>query len=124
MTWNFDMSSIPRGHRETRYRIRNGEPQAYYEFVPDHIWIETVHGEVIKTYFTEKRGHNGGHWLNIPSEDRIICWQPFVRPAATGLGKRIEPISATDRHHAAADLAQIMTGIPGSEFLINDVGGE
>lgn len=106
MTWNFDMSSIPRG--------------------PD-IWIETAGGEVVRTRFIQaSKTVKEGFWAGVGSEDRIICWQPFVRPAATGLGKRIEPISATDRHRAAADLAQIMTGIPGSEFLpeINDVGGE
>lgn len=96
MTWNFDISDIPRGRGETKTRTitMQGKPteQKYHVFTPEPVWIETHNGEVIRTQFVQPtKTSPNGWWSGVGDESRIKCWQPFVRPLPSG--KRVEEIA-------------------------------
>jgi hypothetical protein len=69
MTWIFDISSIP---RDTK------------------VWTETANGEVTVSHFCKPTKQSPkGWWSMIGAEDLIVAWQPFERPVASGVGRRL-----------------------------------
>lgn len=91
--WNFDISTIPRGRTETRQRVsivKGVETVTEYEhFIPETIWAETAHGEVIRTIFNQPTKQTpAGWWSGIGKEELIVAWQPLIRPEPSGIGRR------------------------------------
>jgi hypothetical protein len=70
MSWNFDIEAIPRDGQK--------------------LWIETAKRQVLISWCARKSPHNRrGGFVNVQSEDEIVAWQPYVVPAASGIGRRM-----------------------------------
>jgi hypothetical protein len=87
--WNFDLTTIPRGHTVKRTRIakgKDGEPDKevnYGVFIPHVIWALTPGGDVVESWFIpEKSKADPARWANMNSKHEPVAWHEFFKPAA------------------------------------------
>jgi len=107
MTWNFDISTAPKGKTITVMRntkTKDGVVRLpVKEFEPDQVWLATHCGKGIKSSWlvSEK---NAGRWAGLATNEQPAAWQHFVTPAHPNLSKPLSvAMTAAAEHLFAAD---------------------
>lgn len=95
MTWNFDMSSAPRGRHVTQTRIIKGEPQQFDVFIMERVLLaHPTDGKVYATYWIEPNKFTpNGRWSGWSEGVEPLAWMPYpVHPfAAASQGEAAVP---------------------------------
>jgi len=131
MTWSFDISSAPRGHNITVMRTARSKDGVtrvpVKEFEPDHVWLATICGKVIKSYWIPETDKNEGRWAGFATKEQPKAWQPFIVPVHPDQ----KTAAATDSPEAWTPLGNIEAAVVQSgagavesvcPALIDDVG--
>lgn len=79
MTWNFDMTSAPRGRHVTQTRIIKGEPQQYDVFIMERVLLaHPTDGKVYATYWIEPNKFTpNGRWSGWCEGVEPLAWMPY-----------------------------------------------
>ncbi|NTF67939.1 hypothetical protein [Rhizobium rhizogenes] len=86
MSWNHDISQAPRGHMITVMRNTKTKDGIFRvpveEFEPDILWLATICGKVIRSYWVPANGRHDGYWPGFAQKDGTppVAWQPYVIP--------------------------------------------
>ncbi|NTG73264.1 hypothetical protein G6M02_07965 [Agrobacterium rhizogenes] len=83
-SWNHDISQAPRGHMTTVMRntkTKDGVVRIpVEEFEPDHVWLATKCGKVVKSYWIPATEKNEGRWVGLATKEEPVAWQAYVMP--------------------------------------------
>jgi hypothetical protein len=102
MTWNFDISSIPRGRQEARTRRVKDEIKEYLEFVPVKLWLaHPTDAKVYATYWIEGTKTSKGRWVGWCEGQEPIAWMLFEKPEHPFAGRTV-PFTKHDLDPGAA----------------------
>lgn len=112
MTWNFDLTTAPRGKQEGR------------SFTADWLWLATSAGEVIRSHWIPERGRDGGRWLGLNKGSEPVAWIPFEKPEHPFASEARLAAYTDALAPARSELSALVGPVPGAEFLINDAGGD
>jgi len=150
MTWSFEISTAPKGRNITVMRTARSKDGVtrfpVEEFEPDHVWLATKCGKVLKSYWIPETAKNEGRWAGLGTKEQPVAWQLYVVPAhpnsVSDLGLNIvtkhteisnsKTAAATDIPEARTPLGHIkaVTGKSGAGAVesvcpasIDDVGG-
>lgn len=129
MSWNFDIGAAPRGRNITVKRTVKGEDKEFVEFVPEHVWLASACGKVIKSAWVPANKFHNGYWPGFAQNGVTppIAWQPFVVPSHPNIPVQ-DAKAATTEPKATAESepeqsAQIRRPEPNFNFIIDDCGG-
>jgi hypothetical protein len=84
--WNHDMTTAPRGRTVTVMRntkTKDGVIRVpVQEFEPEHVWLASSCGKVIRSYWIPANKNHDGYWPGFAQKGgtQPIAWQPFVTP--------------------------------------------
>lgn len=82
MTWNFDISTAPKGKMvATERQLKDDKVSVVEHFVPDPVWLATKCGKVLRSYWLPEAGKNPARWSGLATGEQPVAWQPFVVPA-------------------------------------------
>lgn len=121
MTWNFDMSSAPRGYHVTQTRIIKGEPQQYDVFIMQRVLLaHPTDGKVYATYWLEPNKFTPkGRWSGWVEGVEPLAWMPYpIHPFHQSDVGEIAAVKGKARL-ANADGVEPSTS---DHFILDDIG--
>ena len=85
MTWNFDITSAPRGKEVITKITVDGKERMKREHHVDPVWLALESGEVIRSYWIPESKTTGqARWSGMNPGGEPMAWQPFIVPEHPG----------------------------------------
>lgn len=128
MTWNFDMTSAPRGRHVTQTRIIKGEPQQYDVFIMERVLLaHPTDGKVYATYWIEPNKFTpNGRWSGWCEGVEPLAWMPYpVHPFLAKASDDNDPIGQAEKVPAdrvTGDASRPSRGGDTPAFILDDCG--
>lgn len=107
MTWNHEIDTAPRGHNVKSTRTVKGKFQEVTDFEPDHVWLATKCGKVLKSYWIPEAGKIAARWSGLATGEHPVAWCPYIVPEHPGALTALERIQAkliTTKHTFVDDV--------------------